>query len=247
MVSSSGQVASGSLRLKTTVSSPFALTLFMLASSEEAPFGSAMSTLRSKEKTTSSAVRSEPSENFSPELSVHSKTVLSLVGEVAALRRVRYGLAAAGLDGQEVLVHRVDAVVGGQVVGAGRVVGDRLIRRATDDRSPGIAACRVAAAATGDDECDERGDSEYYEQTDLGHSADLPVSLPSIPGPSPGEPPPRSLSRERREWSADSGRRFDVTRLPGSDTSAGGPRDAAANRTPRRLLSSRRRPKSPPS
>ena len=77
MVRSSGQVASGSLRVKTTVSSPFALMLFMLASSEEAPFGSAMSTLRSNEKTTSSAVRSEPSENFRPELSVHSKIVLS--------------------------------------------------------------------------------------------------------------------------------------------------------------------------
>jgi len=52
--------------------------LFMFASSEEAPFGSAILTLRSNEKTTSSAVRSEPSENFRPSRSVHSKTLLSL-------------------------------------------------------------------------------------------------------------------------------------------------------------------------
>ena len=63
-----------------------------------------------------------------------------LVGEVAALGRVRDRLVTAGLDGQEVLVHRVDAVVGGQVVGAGRVVGDRLVGRPADDRRTGVTA-----------------------------------------------------------------------------------------------------------
>ena len=67
-----GQVTSGAARWKTTVLSSGASTLFMLASSEEAPFGSAMSTLRSNEKTTSSAVSGEPSEKTMPSLSVHS-------------------------------------------------------------------------------------------------------------------------------------------------------------------------------
>ncbi len=78
MVSSSGQVASGSLSLKTTVLGSGASMLFMFASSEEAPFGSAISMLRSKENTTSSAVSGEPSENSSPSRIVHSKVVLLL-------------------------------------------------------------------------------------------------------------------------------------------------------------------------
>ena len=39
VASTEGQVASGSVRLKTTVSLSGASTLFMFASSEEAPFG----------------------------------------------------------------------------------------------------------------------------------------------------------------------------------------------------------------
>ena len=62
VASTEGQVASGSERWKTTVSLSGASTLFMFASSEEAPLGSAILTLRSKEKTTSSASSVEPSE-----------------------------------------------------------------------------------------------------------------------------------------------------------------------------------------
>ena len=72
MASTEGQVASGSLRLKTTVSLSGASTLFMFASSEEAPFGSAILMLRSNEKTTSSASSVEPSENTLSERIVHS-------------------------------------------------------------------------------------------------------------------------------------------------------------------------------
>ena len=58
----------------------------MLASNEEAPLGSAILTLRSKEKTTSSAVSGEPSEKVSPSLIVHSKVwlVLSVKSQFSA-------------------------------------------------------------------------------------------------------------------------------------------------------------------
>ena len=66
-----GQVASGAFRWKITVSGPLASTLFMFASSEEPPFGSAIFTLRSKEKTTSLDVSGVPSVNLRSGLSVH--------------------------------------------------------------------------------------------------------------------------------------------------------------------------------
>ena len=50
----------------------------MFASSEEAPFGSAILTLRSNENTTSSASRVEPSENTLPARILHSKVVSSV-------------------------------------------------------------------------------------------------------------------------------------------------------------------------
>ena len=71
-------MASGSLRLKTTVSLSGASMLFMFASSEEAPFGSAMSMLRSNENTTSSASTVEPSVKTFPCRILHSKVVSSL-------------------------------------------------------------------------------------------------------------------------------------------------------------------------
>src|ERR687898_3480242 len=74
-VRTNGQVASGFLRWNTTVLSSGASTLFMLARSDEAPFGSAISTLRSKENFTSSAVRSSPSQNLKPFFIVHSYVV----------------------------------------------------------------------------------------------------------------------------------------------------------------------------
>src|SRR5215208_5912021 len=74
-VKTKGQVASGCLRWKTTVLSSGASTLFMFASRDEAPFGSAISMLRSNEHLTSSAVISSPSENLSPSFIVHSYVV----------------------------------------------------------------------------------------------------------------------------------------------------------------------------
>src|SRR4051812_34996219 len=70
-----GQTASGFLRWKMTVLESGASMLFMSASRDEAPSGSAIPTLRSYENTTSCAVSGEPSENLRPSCIVHSYVV----------------------------------------------------------------------------------------------------------------------------------------------------------------------------
>src|SRR4051794_5281198 len=71
-----GQTAKfGLLRWKMTVDGSGASMLFMSTSTEAAPVGLLMPTLRSKLNLTSSAVSGEPSENFSPSFIVHLNVV----------------------------------------------------------------------------------------------------------------------------------------------------------------------------
>ncbi len=62
--------------MKITVVSSGVSMSFRFRYSEEAPCGSAIFRLRSKEAFTSSDVRSDPSENLRPSWRVHSYTVL---------------------------------------------------------------------------------------------------------------------------------------------------------------------------
>src|SRR5690606_29647296 len=72
-VSTNWNVVSGRLRLNFTVLSSGVSMFFRLASSVEAPFGSAIFKLRSNEYFTSDDVSSSPLENFRPSRNVQTK------------------------------------------------------------------------------------------------------------------------------------------------------------------------------